>query len=86
MVSVFHIDYDNSQSLRSNCRRLGTFYCSKNAVRRIYKRVKATGYTLKDIQAFDVLADDRCKLYFRVYFADCCIEVLNSWVLKGKGK
>lgn len=86
MYSLFHIDYDNSLSLRRNCQRLGMFYGSKQAVRRIYRRVKATGYTLKDIQAFDVLADDRRKLYFRVYFADCCIEVLNSWVLRGKAK
>ena len=86
MYSIFHIDYDNTQSLRCNCRRLGMFYASKNAIRRIYRRVKATGYTLKDIQAFDVLEDDKRKLYFRVYFADCCIEVLNSWVLRGKGR
>ena len=86
MYSLFHIDYDHSQSLRRNCIRLGMFYGSKKAVNRIYRRVKSTGYTLKDIQAFDVLADDIRKLYFRVYFSDCCIEVLNSWVLRGKGR
>ena len=86
MVSLFHIDYDNSLSLRRNCQRLGMFYGSKQAVRRIYRRVKATGYALKDIRAFDVLVDEKGRQCFRVYFDDFCFEVLNSWVLRGRGR
>lgn len=82
-LSLYHVEYDNSKSLKQNCFRLGMFYTAKHVVRRIYRLVERNGFSVKDIKSLRVISYAN-KLYFRVYFEELCIEWLNDYILGRK--
>lgn len=90
MLSLSHIEYNHTQSLRQNCFRLGLLYASKSTVRRIYSRIRKCYEVLDTTQAFQVLQDENGEKWFRIYFGkssddfEFCVDLPDDFIRNGK--